>query len=266
MTGPGQSPAPPQLLILSYHKSGSTLFHRIMHKVARRFRRSIRVRHGLVDNTDRDTDIVLLPHALLTRPPTRAYRGVRIIRDPRDIWVSGYLYHLRTDEEWCVNTDLDPRPPITLPQVDFPMLRWPEPRKRAWLARLNGQSYQQNLRNRDRDAGLAFELDGYTGCTLEAMRAWSPMPGVLDVKLEAIHQTFDKTMRGVFCHLGLSDADAETAVALAATEDVNRMTDAAIAASPQLHGRALSKWREVLSEAQVAIFEQRYGDLLSNYR
>jgi len=93
-----------------------------------------------------------------------------MVRDPRDIWVSSYLYHLRTREAWCTNTTFDASPPIVYPRVDYSFQHRSEEWKRAWLDRLGGRSYQDNLRGLDRDRGLAFELNGYTDRTLTAMR------------------------------------------------------------------------------------------------
>jgi hypothetical protein len=251
-----------QLLIFSYHKSGTTLFHRIMHGLAARLGLSIHVQYGMVYDIDADTDIVLLPHSLLGFSLARNYRAVRIVRDPRDIWVSSYLYHCRTAEGWCVNTNFDLTPPITYPRVDFSMLHRPERWKRAWLARLGGKSYQRNLQEGDLADGLAFELEGYTSTTLAAMSAWRPLPGVLDVKLEDIAAAFDTTMTRVFRHLGLTDQECMVAMDIAATEDIDRKDDAAVAADPHIHSRVLSKWRDVLTAEQVQTFEQRYAGLV----
>jgi hypothetical protein len=251
----------PQILVFSYHMSG-TVFRRIMHKLAEELGLTIRAQYGKIYDIDSRADIVLLPHSLLGFELARAFRAVRIIRDPRDIWVSGYLSHLWTNEGWCVNTDFDPTPPITYPRVDVSMLHRTERWKRRWLARLNGKSYQQNLRDRDLEAGLAFELEGYTGCTLAAMRGWRAPPGVLDVRLEDIAQNFDATMSRLFRHLGFNDAECEIACRIAATEDMNRMGDTAVATNPQVFSRTLSKWRDTVPDALLRSFEQRHGDLL----
>lgn len=63
--------------------------------------------------------------------------------------------------------------------------------------------------------------------------------------------------------LGFTEAEAGEAVRLAHAEDISRMRDPEIAERPQIHGRTLSKWRSVLSPAQVAAFEHRYGALLT---
>ena len=252
----------PQILIFSYHKSGTTLFDRVMRRVANRFGLRVHLQYGMVHAIDPTPDIVLLPHSLLGFDLARPHRGVRIVRDPRDIWVSSYLYHRRTREAWCINTNLDPTPPITYPRVDFCMLHRPERWKRNWLARLNGQSYQQNLLHRDQEAGLAFELGGYTACTLDAMRAWRAPPGVIDIRLEDIVQDFDPSIARIFHHLGFNEDECAIACALATSEDLNRMDDATVAANEHIHSRILSKWRTLLTPAQVQIFEAQHSDLI----
>jgi hypothetical protein len=255
-------PGRPQILIFTYHKSGTTLFDRIMRTLAARHGLSIRVQYGMAYDIDRNADIVLLPHSLLGFALGRPFSAVRVVRDPRDIWISSYLYHRRTNEGWCVNTNFDPTPPITYPRVDFSMVHRPERWKRRWLAQLGGKSYQQNLLERDMADGLAFELAGYTGSTLAAMQVWRRLPGVLDVKLEDIAANFDGTMADIFRHLNLSGSSYEAAMQIAASEDINRMDDATLAANPHIYSRQLSKWRDVLTEAQIREFVNNYCGLL----
>ena len=97
-----------------------------------------------------------------------------------------------------------PRSPIHASTIPFE--HYPESWKRAYLARLGGKSYQDNLLERDREAGLAFELAGYTGCTLDAMRGWTlATPDVLQVQLEDVMCDFDGALGAIFKHVGFSD-------------------------------------------------------------
>jgi hypothetical protein len=253
----------PQLLVFSYHKSGTSLFLHVMTKVSDRLGLTLANHYGLVDLLDLEPDVILLPHSVLRAPLDRPYRAIRLIRDPRDIWVSGYLYHLRCDEEWCRNTDLNPTPPIGWPQVDYSVAHWPEDWKRLYLERLNGQSYQQNLAARSLADGLDFELDGYTGCTMATMRQWK-LNGAdtLDVRLEALMADFDGEMLRIFDHFGFTAAQSQMALEVARSEDVARMDEAAMGARPQIYSRKLSKWRDILPAAQIARFEARHGDLI----
>src|ERR1700690_1334345 len=94
----------PQLICFSYHKSGTSLLLHVMTKVGASLGLSVVNHYGMVERLDPEPDIVLLPHSLLRCRLDRPYRPITLIRDPRDIWVSGYLYHLHCDEGWCRNT------------------------------------------------------------------------------------------------------------------------------------------------------------------
>lgn len=170
----------PQSIVCTYHKTGTVLFHSIMTSVAARFGLKTAEYYGPVKRVDSTFDIVSLAHSLVDPDfASRPYRAIRVVRDPRDIWVSSYLYHLRCGEAWCTNTNFDPSPPIAYPQVDYSFQHYPEPWKQKYLAWLGNRSYQQNLRERDRTAGLAFELEGYSGRTLDAIRSWQLPAGRL---------------------------------------------------------------------------------------
>ncbi len=253
----------PQLIVFSYHKTGTSLLLHVMTKVCERLGLTLVNHFGLVDRLDAEPDVVLLPHSLLRAPLDRPYRAIRMIRDPRDIWVSGYLYHRHCTEEWCINTNLDPTMPIGWPRVDHSFVHWPEDWKRRYLERLDGRSYQRNLLDRSAADGLAFELEGYTGCTLAAMRGWT-LNGAeaMDVRLEDVMADFDGVMTRIFDHFGFTPEQSAAALDIARSEDVRRMDDATIATRPQIHSRTVSKWRAMLSAEQVAAFEAEYGDLI----
>src|SRR5262249_25577265 len=139
----------------------------------------------------------------------------------------------------------------------------PENRKRRYLERLAGKSYQQHLLDRDVADGLDFELDGYTSCTLAALREWaSYRVTVMDVQLESVMADFDGVLLRIFDHFGFSVEQSLAALEVARTEDIRRMDDASLAMRPQVHSRVLSKWNSILSADQVARFEADYGDLI----
>jgi hypothetical protein len=253
----------PQILVFSYHKTGTSLFLGVMTRLAQTMGLRLANLYGPVARVPADADIVLLPHSLLFGRLPAGCRAVRIVRDPRDIWVSGYLYHRHCNEPWCTNAVTDPTPPILVPRVDHAMMHWPEAAKAAYVYRLAGRSYRQNLLDRSREQGLDFELEGYTAATLAAMEAWRFGPAeVIDVQLETIMAGFDGAMGALFAHFGFSPGDIERALEVAQAEDINRMDDDAIAARPQIHARSISKWRALLTEAQTRRFEARYGALI----
>jgi hypothetical protein len=177
--------------------------------------------------------------------------------------VSGYLYHRHCDEEWCINSDLDLTPPIRWPKVDHAFAHWSDDWKRSYLERLGNRSYQRNLLDRSVLEGLDFELGGYTGCTLAAMREWDEtVVAALDVKLEDLMADFDGMMLRIFGHFGFTDEQSRAALEVARSEDLQRMDEVAIAARPQIHSRTISKWRDILQADQIAKFEASHRDLI----
>jgi len=251
----------PQLIVFTYHKTGTVLFEAIAQTIASQLGLNYSCHYGFVRTLDPNVGVALLAHSLVGFDfASRPYRAVRLVRDPRDIWVSGYLYHRHCREGWCTNTNFDPTSPIAYPRVDYSFQHYPEEWKQRYLARLGGKSYQQNLIERDLAGGLEFEL---AGCTLDAMRSWClTTPDLLDVQLEAVAQDFDGTLRRIFTHLGLDEDECERVVALSARHDLARMSDAELSDRRHIHSRQLSKWRDVLSPSQVARFEARYHDLI----
>ena len=85
----------------------------------------------------------------------REFRGSHMVRDPRDIVVSGYFYHLWTREKWAR-------------QVDGSL----------W----GGVSYQEYLNSVDREQGLLAEIERAAGSTWPTWRrgtmsspsSWNP--------------------------------------------------------------------------------------------
>ena len=263
--GPGATGSHPQLFVFCYHKSGTQLFAKILTDLARHFGLVFARALGAVDQVDGTADIVLFSHSVIRFDLAASpHRGVRIIRDPRGIWVSGYWYHRRCDELWCVSADFDATAPISYPRVPYSQMHRPEGWKRDYLAGLGGRSYQANLLALDRDAGLAFEEMRYADWTAEAMAEWQPVPDTIDMKLESIAADFDTSMRTIFGHFGFAGDRLTDALRISRSHDVARMSDDAIAGNRHITSRDVSLWRSQLSRLQRRGFEERHADLIGS--
>jgi len=240
----------------SYHKSGTDLCGGIARRLAERFGWSRGAHLGLVTQIDPTMRVIAFAHSLIGFDLScHPHRGVRIIRDPRDIWLSGYLYHRRCTEPWCVHENFDLWPPIRFPNVPYSQQHRAEDWKRAYIRGLGGMSYQRNLLTLDQDEGLRFELRRYAAWTIEAMVAWQPDPHTIDIKIEDLVADFDGVLSRILRHFGLSEPDIATALAVCAPEDIGRMSDAQLAQNPHIYARKISKWRDMLTPAQCKSFE-----------
>lgn len=252
------------IYLFCHHKVATVLLTQVFRDLCARFGwRFERVlgRRAVPDGAD----IVLFMHsgadpAVLPGP----FVGAHFIRDPRDVIVSGFLFHRRCDEGWCVNTDFDDTSPIGFPQVPYSQEHRPESWKREYLAQLGGRSYQQNLRERSDAEALSFEMARYGGWTTEDMLAWNYQhPAIAEFRYEELMAGYDAGFERLFRHCGLDAGQLATALSLAAAHDLSRKTDAQIRSNRHVSSREASKWRKFFQPVHEQEFADRFGDAVS---
>lgn len=211
-----------------------------------------------------DADVVLFVHSLIDLSAiTTPYVGAHIIRDPRDVIVSGYLYHKQCKEKWCTNTRFDLSQPVLFPNVPYSQEHRSEEWKKQYLVSLGNKSYQQNLRERTESDGLLFELFHYGAWTIESMLRWDyNNPRVKEVRFEAIMSNFEETFKEMFVHFGFSDDQVAQALQIAAKEDLNRQTEKQLRANPHVSSRQTTKWHKYFKKIHKETFKRRFDDAL----
>ncbi len=120
------------------------------------------------------------------------FRGSHFIRDPRDLIVSGYHYHLSTLESWCITQDYPwdetTRHPYFTSYVEADLQKFPK-----------NVSYQDYLKTLDPERGILLELIwrqfGFT-----AMLSWKPNPYIIEFKYETIVGNEVESFRKIFEH------------------------------------------------------------------
>jgi len=260
-TGRGRKRNVP-IFLCCYHKVGTVLLLKVVQALCSEFGWSSRFVLGRIGTVPTDADIVLFLHSLVDLDSVAVpYVGAHFVRDPRDVIVSGYLYHMRCQEEWCTNQDLDPTSPIRFPKVPYSMVHRSEQWKKQYLHSLGGRSYQENLRSLDQRDGLLFEMRNYGSWTIEGMLNWNySRPNMLEVRFETLMGEFDATFKTLFESFGLSAQDVSRASRIAAKEDLGRMTDKQIEAMDHVSSRGTTKWQEYFGEIHKEAFGKRFGD------
>jgi len=249
--------------LFCYHKGGTMLLVGAFREIAQEFGLRFRTVLGRPD-TIPDADIILFAHSLVEPDELpRGFRGVHLVRDPRDVVVSGYLYHRRTDEAWCTNVSDDVSEPIRHPRVPYSQEHRPEAWKRAYLESLGGRSYQSHLLELPRDEGLAFELDHYGRWTLESMERWpGGDPRILELRFETIMADFDGAFGSLFRHLELEGEDLAAAMELAQRHDLSRRSDEELSEDPHVSSRNTTRWKGYFTDDLRRLFKERHGHLL----
>jgi Sulfotransferase domain len=139
----------PLIVVCTHHKTGSVWMANIFRAIKRQEKLHLHAKAQV--DLPPETDIFLQDHskvdlkALQTRFPKRGVRAVHVIRDPRDVVISGCFYHVKTVEKWANN-----------PKKDY-----------------GGKSYKQAINSLATDhEKLLFEMDHAAGKTIREMLAW----------------------------------------------------------------------------------------------
>ena len=233
----------------------------VLQKLCRRFDWRYQVIWGRAGHLP-EADLIFLLHGIVDAEVDLAdTAAIHVIRDPRDLVLSGYDFHRATDETWCTNVPSTPVSPIGFPLVDMSQAHRSEDWKHEYVAGLGGRSYQQNLSMLPRGEGIQFEIDRYTNWTAEQMLEFQRAnPSVPVVRFEDFQADFDGTFARVFRLLGVEERWLEAALAVARTEDIERRPAAGVAANAYTVNRGASRWRRDLEPEQIASMKRVLGE------
>jgi hypothetical protein len=222
---------------VAHHRIGTVWFRNVLSLIARQL--GLSFQRVARDSAFPEAEVILYRHArLFNRSRLGTFRGSHLIRDPRDVVVSGYHYHLWTDEEW-----------VHIPRQEY-----------------GGMTYQEYLRSLDRDAGIAAEIRRSAGSDLAEMGAWNyAQPEFLELKYEDFIVDEPYNFARIFRHYGFKQAAVERSVDLALRFSFQRTAGRSIGEVKEgshLRSGKPGQWQEVLTPENKALFRELTGDLL----
>ncbi len=180
------------------------------------------------------------------------YRASHFIRNPRDLVVSGYKYHLWTDEDWCVRKDYRWKR-ITKHEA---FRKYIEPSEENFPS---GVSYQEYLNSLDKFKGLILEIIRNYG-SITHMGKWDyNNPNVIEIKYEDIIGNEGAVFERIFDHYGLNPEIRKRGVELAEAFSLKNMKK-----EEKTHVRdgSLEQWRKGMETEHVRIFDELYPDVM----
>ena len=231
-------PAPADSIVhCSHHKAGTVWFRNVLGGLARAG--GLRFVEMADSSVPRDTDVILYQHSrLFDRAAWNAqtFRGSHIIRDPRDVVVSGYFYHLWTSEEWANRPD----------------------------PRFGGRTYKQELNRVDQERGIQLEIERVCGTVLVDMLAWDyAQPEFLELKYEDLIQDELGVFETILRHYGLSDRMVRRGLAVVERSSFAKQTTASPGTEHRkshLRSGKSGQWHEYFSAHHVRSWEGIAGD------
>ncbi len=174
------------------------------------------------------------------------YRITRFIRDPRDLVVSGYLYHKQAIEDWS---------------------RIIGPEEEAWET-VNGHvppgmkrtdSYASYLQRLSQDEGLIAEID-FRRHHFKTMATWpSDNPDIMILRYEDIIGDERRAFQTLFSFYDLPWLEKKIGGCLAGMYAAHRFRQTP---SPHIRNPEPGQWRRHFTAKVNDYFNENYGDLL----
>jgi hypothetical protein len=230
---------PEVLFVATHHKAMTTYFHAVLRGLAFALNLPFeRLRDSHLPSEK--AKLFLSMQGKQNLGALGPYRGVHVMRDPRDMIVSGYHYHKWTHEIWVHRLDE------------------------------NGESYQDKLNRLDKTAGLFLEIDHFIFFYRDALEAWDMNnPAMLEVSYEALMGSEKRALyHDIFAHLGFEGRELELAVELMKLfEAESRTGKASGTVNQKSHVRSgkSRQWETELEPQHLAYIEQQLGSVLRKF-
>jgi hypothetical protein len=218
-----------------YHKVGTVWFCRILRDIAAEYGMTYdegatyEQIHGFETNFDTDFFLDLGSHVNLNLLPN--YVGSHMIRDPRDIVISGYFYHLWTSEEWANIARAEHR----------------------------GMSYREYLNHVDQEEGIAAEIRRMS-FWIPHMASWKyNNTKIYEIKYEDIMKDQESIFAKLFKHYGFSKRAITRCCEIADKYSFDKMAGKKKnKKKSHLRSGKCGEWRTYFSEKHKHLFKELY--------
>lgn len=227
------------ILIATHHKTGTVWMGRLFQSIAKRldypFRRlkdhepvdstALRAGHSLAflfqDHARFDPDLAL----------SAEDRGWHLIRDPRDVLISGANYHGWSHEPW-----------LHQPREKF-----------------EGRSYQQQIRPLSFEDAVRFEMDRSTGQAVRDMLSFDRRQGsIRDIAFEDLRLDHQGDMAiGLFRELGFDDHALAICLECYREEHVGAIGDDSLALRQHIQSADCAQWRYLFTAELLDDLERK---------
>jgi hypothetical protein len=226
---------------VAHHKVGTVWWGRILRAFALHY--GLRFVQPPIEDGAQPADIYFFSHGRKFQRSDFAdmpFRGTHMIRDPRDVLVSGYFYHLWTEERWA-----------NKPSDQF-----------------GGRSYREELNRRDRHDGLLLEMERMCrNDQLREMLDWDySQPEFLELKYEDVISDESGSFERVFRHYGFRDREVRVGLGIAESMSFSRVSGrkvGEIGSAAHLRSGRPGEWREHLTAEHLDRWQELAGDALA---
>ncbi len=227
-----------KIFVGTHHKAMTTYFKAVLKLLA--FGLGERFEDIARQIPNPKTKVFLSIHSQTPLSEIGPYKGIHLMRDPRDMIVSSYHYHLWTNETW-----------VHVPDE-------------------NGQTYQEKLLAADKTKGLFMEIRHFIFFNRETLENWDlDDPNILEVSYDDLMgENRDELYAEMFSFLGLKGKAHELAVRLMRLFEAGKRSKvSATKTNERAHIRSgrSGQWKDELEPEHIAYIEQELGHILDKF-
>jgi len=238
------------LIFCCHHKVGTSWFAKILPSISAEYKIPL-VQQDQLKLPDGPA-IFFQDHSEVNLSGLENYRGAHIIRDLRDIVVSGYYYHLWTREKWA-------KKPMNVSHKDLN-----ENNSLLPINKNKDMSYQQFLNSLSREEGLLVEINRASKSVIKDIMKWDyNNKDFFEFKYEDIMENEDKIFQQLFHHYGFNDVAIETSIKLAKQFSFKNRTGrdiGDIGKKSHMRSGKLQQWKQEFNEEHKALFKKLHGE------
>lgn len=219
-----------------HHRVGTNWFGSVLRSVADYY--GLRFQSCEQNDLEGIKDIFMQDHSIVNLSILPPHLGSHIIRDPRDVVISGHFFHLWTKEEWA-----------HIPQKG-----------------LEDLTYQQYLNSLSQEEGIIVEMKRFASYDLNHMLEWNyNNPNFIEIRYEDIIKNEEQIFYDIFKHYGFSETAAKISVDITKKHSFEKKTKRKIGEvqkKSHLRSGKLGQWKEIFSGQHKEYCKELFGDAL----
>lgn len=224
----------------AHHKAGTNWIGRILRKIAVEFGWNFEIGTRNKNYPEPETNIFHHWHSNIDFSTLNGYLGSHMVRDPRDMVVSGYFYHLWCDEKWC---------------------------KRP-IDEFDGKCYRDVLQELPQEEGMQFEMSSKYGTfqnVVKNMTAWNyDDPRIKELRFEDLVNNAG-LFEDLFDFYGFNNKEKEIAMKIVRESTFEKLSKRKAGIEDRKHHYRKGipgDWRNYFTPCHKTWFKQYHQDLL----
>lgn len=226
-----------QIIHCGHHKCGSSWIAKVLLQISSKYGIKMSMLPHYSMQADYYDSVILYDNHSDVILGDNDYIGTHLIRDPRDIIISGYFYHLWSSDESEVEYDA----PLDI-------------------------KYRYNNKSLSFDDGLIFEMKNVSLVTILKMNKWDyNNPKFLELKYEDLISNSDDMFIKMFNYWGINPIYIDECLKISREHHMTSKTGRKVGeedSKSHMRNGLPGQWKMYFTDKHKSYFKDQFGDIL----